>query len=172
MLRSGQAIAMQPKEADIRVALGRLLASPGLKKSPQLVSFLTFIIDETLAGRGDRIKAYNIAADALGRDADFDPQKDPIVRVEAGRLRRALDHYYANDGGKDPVIIELPRGRYEPMFKANAAPADILARLARPWRALAASLHKHAGLVMTIVVIAAIVTLAMDLAYMLLERLS
>jgi adenylate cyclase len=67
------------------------------------------------------LKAYTIAADALGRDANFDPQNDPIVRVEAGRLRRALDHYYTDGGCNDPIVIELPRGHYVPVFRANNA---------------------------------------------------
>jgi hypothetical protein len=91
-------IVEQPDGGEIRAALDRLVASPELSKSPQLAHFLTFIVDETLAGHAERIKAYGIAADTLGRDANFDPQNDPIVRVEAGRLRRTLEHYYANGG--------------------------------------------------------------------------
>ena len=98
-------IGDQPREADIRAALDRVIASSHLSKSPQLGSFLRFVVQEELAGNGSRIKAYTIAADALGRDANFDPQTDPIVRVEAGRLRRALDQYYANGGSKDPVAL-------------------------------------------------------------------
>jgi tetratricopeptide (TPR) repeat protein len=102
-------------------ALERVTANPALAKSLQLANFLTFIVKETLAGRGDRLKAYTIATDGLGRDANFDPQSDPIVRVEAGRLRRALEQYYAGDGRDDPVIIELPLGHYAPTFHRRAA---------------------------------------------------
>ena len=76
----------------------------------------------SLAGAGNRIKAYTIATDALGRDARFDPQADPIVRVEAGRLRRTLEHYYATEGRGDPIVIELPSGSYVPVFRPNIAP--------------------------------------------------
>ena len=69
------------------------------------------MVEETLAGRGDRIKAYTIATAALGRDDNFDPQIDPIVRVEAGRLRQALRQYYAAEGRHDPIVIDLPVGR-------------------------------------------------------------
>ncbi len=92
-------------------------------KSGQLASFLRFVVQETLAGRGDRIKAYTIATAALGRDDNFDPQIDPIVRVEAGRLRRALRHYYANEGSSDPVVIDLPVGHYTPVFRRSTGPA-------------------------------------------------
>jgi tetratricopeptide (TPR) repeat protein len=109
-----------PNATDIRSALERLIASPAFSKSPQLAHFIKFVVEETLAGRGDRIKAFTIAAGALGRDANFDPQNDPIVRVEAGRLRQALAQYYAASGCDDAVIIELPRGHYVPTFRRRA----------------------------------------------------
>jgi hypothetical protein len=117
----GHEIVEQPHEADIRAALNRVVASAHLRKSPQLANFLRFVVEEQLAGHGSRLKAYTIAADALGRDANFDPQNDPIVRVEAGRLRRALDHYYTDGGCNDPIVIELPREHYVPVFRANNA---------------------------------------------------
>jgi hypothetical protein len=113
----------------IRGECDRIVAHPVLAKS-----FLIFIVDETLAGRGDRLKAYTIATDALGRDANFDPQTDPIVRVEAGRLRRALEQYYAHDGRDDPIIIELPLGGYIPEFRANTAIHRAVARTRRTGR--------------------------------------
>jgi hypothetical protein len=87
-----------PAQADVRASLERVVASVELSKSPQLVSFLRFVVEAELNGRSRQVKAYTIATDALGRDARFDPQADPIVRVEAGRLRRALKKYYANGG--------------------------------------------------------------------------
>ena len=102
---------------DIRAALVQLFASQPFRKSAQLTNFLRFVVEETLAGRGDRIKAYTIATAALGRDETFDPQADPIVRVEAARLRRALRSYYANGGADDPIVVELPTGTYTPVFR-------------------------------------------------------
>ena len=81
-------------------------------------SFLRFVVETTLAGRGDRLKGYTIGVEALGRREDFDPQIDPIVRVEAGRLRAALARYYAGPGRNEPVVIELPRGAYRARFSA------------------------------------------------------
>ena len=72
--------------------------------------FLRYIVEEALAGRADRIKAYNIATAVFGRDEEFDPQSDPIVRVEAGRLRRALERYYLTAGQDDPVRISDSEG--------------------------------------------------------------
>jgi len=106
-----------PNASDVRAALNRVTASPAFQKANQLASFLRYVVEEALAGRGERLKAYTIATSALGRDNTFDPQTDPIVRVEAGRLRRALDQYYGGDGCNDLIVIELPIGSYVPSFR-------------------------------------------------------
>ncbi len=93
-------------------ALRRVLVSEEFKTSPQLAAFLSFSVSRTLDGRGALLKAYTVATEVLGRHADFDPQTDPIVRVEATRLRRALEHYYLGEGRDDPVRITMPRGGY------------------------------------------------------------
>jgi hypothetical protein len=92
----------------------RAANSRPLRGSPRLVAFLRYVVEQTLAGKADAIKSYTVAVEALGRKPSFDPQADPIVRVEAGRLRRALAHYYELDGRDDPVVITLPRGSYVP----------------------------------------------------------
>ncbi|MGL5363745.1 MAG: tetratricopeptide repeat protein [Bosea sp. (in: a-proteobacteria)] len=96
--------------------MARVLASEDFAGAPQLSAFLSFVVTEALAGRGEQLKGYTIAVEALKRPVDFDPQADPIVRVEAGRLRRALELYYAADGRNDPLRIEIPRGSYGPLF--------------------------------------------------------
>lgn len=153
----------QPHPTDIREALQRVVASEHLSKSPQLANFLRFVVEESLAGKADRIKAYTIAADALGRGADFDPQIDPIVRVEAGRLRRALNHYYANGGSKDPIVIEMPRGRYAPVFRANSMPRRAAARMNVLRRQWVEQARVNFKLVLLISAIAAAVSLCFDL---------
>src|SRR5215468_5332281 len=117
---SGSARSDGPSAAEVRAALERIVASPTFRASSQLAAFLRFVVEAALAGQSDRIKGYTIAVEALGRSADFDPQTDPIVRVEAGRLRRALERYYANGGASDPIAIELPRGGYAPAFQYRA----------------------------------------------------
>ncbi|KKB80193.1 hypothetical protein VW35_07155 [Devosia soli] len=89
-----------------------------MARSPQLMRFVDYIVRKTLDGDSQSIKAYSIAVDVFGRPADFDPQSDPIVRVQARRLRGLLDQYYRGPGGSDPVRIELPVGRYVPNFIA------------------------------------------------------
>jgi hypothetical protein len=106
-----------PSVDEARTALGRMLASDVLRGSPQLAAFLRYVVEATLRGQGDRLKGYTIAIEALGRDETFDPQTDPIVRVEAARLRRAISRYYAGAGSDETVQIELPLGSYAPVFR-------------------------------------------------------
>ena len=77
------------------------------------------MVEETLEGRGGRIKAYAVATSVFGRNSDFDPQLDPIVRIEAGRLRQSLERYYLTAGTGDPVRITMPRGSYMAAFEAT-----------------------------------------------------
>jgi tetratricopeptide (TPR) repeat protein len=119
---------------DCRAAAARVLASSAFQASPNLAAFLRFVVEATLSGQADRIKGYTIGTEALGRSRDFDPQTDPIVRVEAGRLRRTLYSYYANGGADDPIVIALPIGSYVPTFtqREPAAAAPPPSDLAAP----------------------------------------
>lgn len=114
-----------PEAAEIRQELARILTSSSFLNSPRLRNFLSFVVETTLAGKGQRVKAYTIAVEALGRGTHFDPQNDPIVRVEAGRLRGALAQHYAVEGREDPVVIELPRGGYGPTFRRQNPPLGL-----------------------------------------------
>jgi hypothetical protein len=116
-----------PQSEAILTALERLLAWPELARSPQLGRFLAYIVQRTIEGNGQSIKAYSIAVDVFGRPADFDPQADPIVRVQARRLRTLLDDYYRGPGIGDVVQIRLPVGRYVPEFTAVAEPGGPIA---------------------------------------------
>ena len=106
----------RPSAQEIRAAVERVVASEVMRSSPQLTAFLRFVVDAVLEGHSDRIKGYVIAVEVLKRGASFNPQIDPIVRVEATRLRRTLERYYAGAGAEDPIVIELPRGSYAPTF--------------------------------------------------------
>jgi hypothetical protein len=105
-----------PSLVDVRAALERVLASPTLRGAPRLAAFLRCVVERTLDGRSAEIKSYTVAVEALDRAPSFDPQTDPIVRVEAGRLRHALGRYYAGEGRDDPIAIEFVRGSYVPTF--------------------------------------------------------
>ncbi|WP_431861249.1 tetratricopeptide repeat protein [Azospirillum sp.] len=110
----------------IEDALERVLASRGFRGSTRKRRFLKFVVDETQAGHADRIKAFTIAMDVFDRDANFDPLIDPVVRIQAGRIRRCLEQYYLTEGALDPIQITIPKGGYVPRFivKQEADPVE------------------------------------------------
>jgi adenylate cyclase len=106
-----------PTEEAIRLQLEKILASPHFVNSPNLHNFLRFIVEKTLAGESADIKGYTVATQVMGRKADFDPNLDPIVRIQAGRLRRALEQYYGVQGKSAALVIDVPKGSYVPVFR-------------------------------------------------------
>lgn len=110
-------------ETQVRAHLDQLLNSPLFDASARSRDFLCFVVDEALAGRGATINQTAIAIGVFGRRSDFDPILDPIVRVQAGRLRRSLERYYLLRSA-DPIRIELPKGSYTPSFVPNLSPID------------------------------------------------
>lgn len=103
----------------INQQLGKILATENFQHSAALSRFLSFIVKETLAGEDAKLKEYTIAVKVLSREADFNPQKSPIVRIHAGRLRRALSEYYETEGNNDEVLITIPKGSYVPQFSSK-----------------------------------------------------
>lgn len=110
-----------PFDRSVRTHLGHILLSPDFDASGRSREFLRFIVEEALAGRRKTLNQTTIATSVFGRKADFDPVLDPIVRIQAGRLRRSLERYYLLAGKEDPVRIEIPKGTYFPVFVAHAA---------------------------------------------------
>ena len=94
----------------VREQLERILHSAPFLQSQRRQRFLEYIVNETLAGRGERLKGYNIALAVFDRPQNFDPAVDPIVRIEAARLRDKLREYYDTEGQSDAVRIDLPKG--------------------------------------------------------------
>lgn len=123
------------KDADrrIRQQLARILASTTFSQVDRLKRFVSFIVLEAVAGRGDELKEYVVGVQVFGKDQSFDPRTDPIVRVQARRLRARLGQYYQVEGQADDVIIELPKGGYVPAFRqretSEAAKRSITAAL-------------------------------------------
>jgi TolB-like protein/tetratricopeptide (TPR) repeat protein len=101
----------------VRAELERILSSPHFQASEKRRAFLRFIVEETLSGRAERLKGYTVAIDVFGRDEGFDSQADPVVRLEARRLRRDLDSYYVDSSNQDAVRISIPKGTYVPHFR-------------------------------------------------------
>jgi TolB-like protein len=106
-----------PTAKDVQCELERILVSRHLQPSERRRAFLRYVVEETLSGRSDRLKGYSVAVAVFGRDETFDSQSDPVVRLEARRLRRDLDSYYVDDGRHDPVRITIPKGSYVPHFE-------------------------------------------------------
>lgn len=107
-------------ESDIRAAFARVAASSSFSGSPRLQEFLRYVVTETLAGRGDRLKGLSIAEAVYSKNVVAEPESDSAVRAEGTRLRRALNEYYSGAGANDPLIIEIPRGSYMPLFLRRA----------------------------------------------------
>jgi adenylate cyclase len=130
-----------PSADEVRAELSRILASSGFANADRMATFLRYVVEKTLAGESEQIKEYAIGVDVFGRDADYDPRLDSIVRVEARRLRSKLDEYYGGDGRDDEVVIRLRRGGYAPTFERKVtepgvpatAPPAVPARIRRPF---------------------------------------
>ena len=149
-----------PTSDEVRAELQRVLQSEAFQQAGRASQFLRFIVEETLANRGDRLKGYTIAVEVFERPADFDAQTDPLVRVEAGRLRRRLMEHYLAEGIDSPVRVELPRGRYTPTFRYTA-PARRAADPAAEQPSTRASTRKKLAIVaaLAVVVLAAFASL-------------
>lgn len=104
--------------------IDKLVNSHVLHGSESLCKLLRYLAKHALDHPGSPIKEYQIATEVFGRSADFDPQLDSMVRVQAGRLRVKLAEYYGADGAEDPVLVELPRGTYVVAFHHRAANAS------------------------------------------------
>jgi adenylate cyclase len=106
----------------VRRQLEQILSNADFDASRRSREFLVFIVEEAIAGRGESLTQAAIATRVFDRRDDFDPVVDPIVRIQAGRLRRSLERYYLLSGKQDPLRIELPRGCYVPAFRDVPAP--------------------------------------------------
>jgi adenylate cyclase len=144
--RSAQAPHARTEEPDtgaVEAELERILNSRCFEQAGRASEFLRFVVRETLAGNGDRLKGYTIGIEVFGRPETFDAQSDPLVRVEAGRLRRRLIEYYVAEGRANPIRIALPRGGYTAAFAwAPNTAASTPARRARnkPLRRMSAAI--------------------------------
>lgn len=83
--------------------------------------FLTFVVEETLAGKSGAIKESVIAVEVFEKSGQYDPHADSTVRTEAGKLRAKLSRYYETQGQEDPIVISIPKGTYVPAFE-NRSP--------------------------------------------------
>jgi Tol biopolymer transport system component len=116
--------ASDPDSAAVRQELERIVASPVFEDSERLVRFLSFVVEETLGGRAGALKESVIGVEVFGRSAGYDPKADPIVRVQARRLRAKLELWYQAGGQTSTLRITLPKGGYAPEFAPPPSPAQ------------------------------------------------
>lgn len=157
MAEPREAEAFAPEE-EIRAELDRALASQALAGSDQLKRLLRTVVERAIHGQSDLLKEYNLGLDVFQRPPDYDPKVDPIVRVQARRLRSKLGEYYAGEGADSTLIIHIPKGGYVPMFDRRATNLTAAAdadRVARPGGA-----HRRIWLAAAAVGIFALVLLA------------
>lgn len=125
---------IEPQE--VRAHLDRIFASKGFAESDRLRRFLRFTVESKLAEQHERVKEYVLGREVFDRQDGYDPRLDPIVRVEARRLRAKLQEYYNGAGRDEPLRFEYEKGSYVPVFRRvevaskPAAPARIFIALA------------------------------------------
>jgi len=113
-----------PTPEEVCAQLDKLVQSRLFARSGRMCRFLRFAVEHALAGTGDQIKEYSVGVEVFDRRHDYDPRTDPIVRVEARRLRQKLRAYYKSEGQNDSIVIEFPKGAYMPVFGSPVAGSD------------------------------------------------
>lgn len=146
-MRAGPTTKAPLPTESIRTQVEKILASQSFTEAERLKRFLRFTVDLTLEGGGSQIKEYLLGVEVFGRQESFDPRTDPIVRVQAGKLRSRMEKYYTTEGRKDPVIIEYPKGSYIPIFKLREVTVPA-------WRSVLEHRWKAVALVTTVMVLA------------------
>jgi hypothetical protein len=131
-----------------RSELKRIFESKYFAKAPKRRRFLEFTSGQVFLGEESKLNEYLIGVEVYERGADFDPQQDPIVRVQAHEIRRLLKNYYEEEGKDSPVRVELHPGQYAPVFRRvkidserlatspvqGESPAANFARLTSQWQ--------------------------------------
>jgi hypothetical protein len=138
-----------------REELRRVLDSKQFANAPRRSRFLEFVAEQTLLGSGEKLNEYLIGVEVYERGPDFDPQQDPIVRVQAHEIRRALKTYYDAEGETSSLHIELPLGHYVPVF-SRSHPEDAPEPLSSDEALAAPSSRKIKSLYAVILVLTAI----------------
>src|SRR5262249_38262215 len=111
----------------VRKQLDRILSSAGFVRNERLSRFLRLVVQQALDGKIDEIKESLVGIEAFARAPGYDTRSDSEVRTEAAKFRTRLTEYYAGEGASDPVLIELPKGGYTPVFHHREAVREIAA---------------------------------------------
>jgi hypothetical protein len=118
----------EPDPEAVRAHLNRIVESSEFVKADRLCRFLRFTVEARLNGQEGQIKEYVLGREVFDRNGGYDPRVDPIVRVEARRLRTRLEEYYSGGGKADAVHIEYPKGSYVPVFRSAEGAPGVIAR--------------------------------------------
>src|SRR5215831_11935936 len=102
---------------EARAELERILSSARFARSERLRKFLRYLVEVTLSGRLEMLRELPLGVDVFERGTNFDPRIDPIVRIDARRLRARLSEYYEAEGVAAPIVIEFELGSYVPRFR-------------------------------------------------------
>src|SRR5882724_7329648 len=101
----------------IQRQIERIVHSEQFRSSEVLRRLLTFLSEKAIAGEADNLKEYVVAIDGLGKSSTYDPQHNSAVRIQMGRLRQRLAEYYRTEGKNDPMLVDLPKGRFRLTFE-------------------------------------------------------
>src|SRR5579871_4784898 len=130
---------MEVRDDALAAEVERILESDTFRNSDALRRLLRFLADKRLAGEADQLKEYSVGIDALGKPATYDPRHDSTVRIQVGRLRQKLAEYYRTEGKDDPLVIDLPKGRFKltceespALATASTEAADVASPTASP----------------------------------------
>jgi hypothetical protein len=146
--------------------IDNIIKSHSLRGSESLCKLLQYLAKQSLDHPDAPLKEYQIATEVYGRHADFDPQSDSTIRVQAGRLRLKLAEYYAGEGAADPILVKIPKGSYHLIFEArpieaqaqpqsvppHGLPGAVVETVPARWRAAAVLLM--VGLIGSLIVLA------------------
>src|ERR1700689_5106504 len=109
--------------------IDNIIKSHSLRGSESLCKLLQYLAKQSLNHPGAPLKEYQIATEVYGRPADFDPQSDSTIRVQAGRLRLKLAEYYAGEGAGDTILVKIPKGSYHLIFEAKGLDSEPLPQI-------------------------------------------
>jgi TolB-like protein/Tfp pilus assembly protein PilF len=110
----------QPSPDEVRNQLRKIAASSAFVNAERMRRFLEFIIEHTLRSPNEALKEMIVGVEIYALNGDFDPRTSSVVRVDAARLRTKLREYYGEEGAADPLIVDLPKGSYTPVFRSKA----------------------------------------------------
>ena len=133
-------------DAECRALVERIAASREFRRAARLRDFLAYVVERQLAGCRDEITEYHIGRRVFGRPESYNPGEDSIVRTEARTLRQRLDRYFSGEGSGEPLILEIPRGGYLPVFHPRQPEAGLQASPAAPIPAPGMSRRRWLGI--------------------------